>query len=69
MSTYKTIQKFLLDQSAEGDDGLKHNYIDFVCVGNAGLKFTQSTHEPIYLGSTAGMVLRAKHMNALFIPS
>lgn len=69
LSTYKVIQKYLMDQAREGDDGIKHDYIDFVCVGNTGLKFNQITHEANYLGSTAAMVLRAKQMNCLFIPS
>lgn len=69
VSVYKTIQKHLMDQAAVGDDGIMHDYIDFVCVGNTGLNFNPQTHEPNYLGSTAAMVLRAKKMNCLFIPS
>lgn len=69
LSVYKTIQAFLQSQSEVGDDGIAHQYIDYVCVGNSGLGFDPRTHEPNYLGSVAGMVLRAKRMNCLFIPS
>ena len=58
-----------MSQAVEGDDGIAHDYIDYVCVGNTGLSFDPLTHEANFLGSTAGMVLRAKLMNCLFIPS
>lgn len=62
------IKDYLQDQAIEEADGI-HQYIDFVCVGNSGLGFNKTTHEAEYLGSTAGMIMRAKRMNCLFIPS
>jgi hypothetical protein len=69
MTVYKTIQAFLMSQAIEGDDGIAHDYIDYVAVGNTGLGFDPKTHEATYLGSVAGAILRAKRMNCLFIPS
>ena len=69
MTVYQIIKQYLFGQSATSEDGFQHEYIDFVCIGNTGLGFNPHAKEQDYLGSTAGLILRAKRMNVLFIPS
>jgi hypothetical protein len=42
-----------------------HGYVDFVVVGNGGLKY-DANHGGSFLGSVASTVLKAKLMNVLF---
>lgn len=63
-STYQVIKKHLKYQA---QDVNQHGYIDFVAVGNQGMNFASKNDEK-YLGSVANAVVRAKKMNAIFIP-
>lgn len=62
--TYTIIQDYLQNQ-AQNDQ--IHGYIDFVAVGNGGLKYDKS-HGQSMLGSVANNILRQKNMNVLFCP-
>jgi hypothetical protein len=63
-STYQLI-KHHLQHEAQNDK--VHGYIDFIAVGNGGMRF-DSTNSEHYLGSVANAVIRAKQMNILFVP-
>jgi hypothetical protein len=56
----KVIVEYLL--SCSRDD----NFVDFVAVGNTGADFSSHTDKK-YLGSVANGVIRASHLNVLFI--
>ena len=62
-STYQTIKHFLQYQASN----VQHGYIDFVAVGNAGMRF-DSLDAKDHLGSVANSVLRARRMNVIFVP-
>lgn len=62
-SVYQIIKKHLKYQ-AQTDT--IHGYIDFVAVGNGGMRFDSKNSEQ-FLGSVANAVLRAKKMNVLFV--
>ena len=55
---YKTIQAYLIDESNND------NYVDFIACGNIGNNRSSKNN----LGSTAGMCIRAKKMNVIFVP-
>lgn len=61
-STYQLIKHYLKYEASEKD-----NYIDFVAVGNGGMRFDSSDAKD-FLGSVANSVLRARRMNVLFVP-
>lgn len=61
-STYQVIKHHLKYEASE-----KHSYIDFVAVGNGGMRFDSSDAKD-FLGSVANSVLRARRMNVIFVP-
>lgn len=68
-TVYSALKSYLVNQSPVGEDGIANDYIDYVAIGNCGLKYDRLVGVPIYMGSTAAAILRAKKMNCLFIPS
>ena len=62
-STYQTIKHFLKWQAS---DESKHGYIDFVAVGNGGLK-CDALDDKKYLGEVANAIMRARRMNVIFV--
>jgi len=51
----------------QAQDIHKHGYLDFVAIGNAGMRWDSNNSEH-FLGSVANAVLRERRLNSIFIP-